>query len=377
MTYGPKIISALEKEREELDKEKQWAKGEHEDLEPYAGELGPKSYHPDQLPSFRICISIVEDLAKRVTEQLVHRPTIKDVDREVQNIHNMRVKRAALREEDRIDRCVRLLNTEMVSEVVHDLAGSICVEYNEVHKRAKGNTKDLLIEAFDVSPSVRPMLMPVLSELIKRRDASDEQHDSRIAHHTTKLKVASMGNHKSDSLQREKDGKKGGRKVGGSKEDVMDKHEAGQSDEVDYDTTLVPDSDEFIHALRGDTSLTDMEDDYWGKFDLTWEGHDLPPKAGPVTVACLSANNRYLFTGHKKGAVLFWDCCHAEPLLIRQNLRENVPKEDQLEIIQACFGSGGGGSRVATLDQARHSIVDNRGGLVREQQEEEGINVSC
>ena len=234
-----------------------------------------------------------------------------------------------------MDRAVRLLNNETISEVVHDLAGSICVEYNEVHKRAKGSTKDLIIESFDVSASVRPMLMPVLSELIKRRDVADQMNASRIAHHSTKLKY----------------GKKG-RKAGEAEEDMkMDVQEVKSVDEVDYDTVLLPHTDVFLSPIRGSKDLVDMEDDYWGKFDLQWEGHDIPPKAGPATVACLSFNNRFLFTGHKKGAVLFWDCAHEEPLLIRQDLRENALKTDQHEVVEARFGSGGGGMRVVCLDK--------------------------
>jgi hypothetical protein len=226
-----------------------------------------------------------------------------------------------------------------VSSQVHDLAGSICVEYNEVHKRAKESTKGLLIEAFDVSAAVRPMLMPVLSELIKRREQDDMQNPSRIAHHSTKLKHAT---------------KKGKGKDGKDEDEEQERTYDGERgiDEVDYDTTLLPDTDVFLEPIKGDSTLVNMEDDYWEKFDLHWEGHDIPTAAGPATVACLSYNNRFLFTGHKEGAVLFWDCAHDEPLLIRQDLRKTVDKKYQTEVVEARFGSGGGGLRVVCLDKA-------------------------
>ena len=123
------------------------------------------------------------------------------------------------------------------------------------------------------------MLMPVLSELIKRREVSDIQHASRIAHHATKLKV--------------------GRKIdlatgkGGDSNENMDTAlESLKSrrtvDEVDYDTSLLPDRDDFPPPIRGDASLVEMEDDYWNKFEMDWEGHDFPAKAGPATGEYLS-----------------------------------------------------------------------------------------
>jgi len=343
MDLIPKIIESLEHEREDLEKEKEWAQGENGNIEPYAGELGPRSYHPDQLPTFRICISIVEDLAKKVTERLVHRPTIKDVNREVQNFDHMKKQRERSREEERVQRVVRAMHNELTSEIVHDLAGSICVEYQQVHERAKASTKDLLIEAFDVSASTRPMLMPVLSELIKRREVTDEAHNSRIAHHATKLKVGKKTDLKKRTNNDNDDNDQNKEAVSGDTADV---------DEVDYDTSLLPDTDVFPHKVRGDQHLVEMEDDYWDKFSLQWEGHNFPPKAGPATVACLSGNNRFMFTGHHKGAVLFWDLAHDEPLLVRQDLRDQgIPKSDLQEVTHAKFGSGGGGMRVVALDK--------------------------
>ena len=115
---------------------------------------------------------------------------------------------------------------------------------------AKGisKAKNLLIEAFDVSASSRPMLMPVLNELIKRREVSDIQHDSRIAHHATKLKVG----RKIDLVTG---------KGGDSNENMDTALESLKSrrtvDEVDYDTSLLPDRDDFF-TLQRKTHLTLM-----------------------------------------------------------------------------------------------------------------------
>lgn len=334
----PKVIDSLEKEKLELEKEREWAKSETANMKEYQGELGARSYHPDQLPTFRICISIIEDLADKITDMLVNRPTEKDVKQQFENILYMKKQRETMREQNRLDRVVRLLNSETISEVVHDLAGSICVEYNEVHKRAKGSTKDLIIEAFDVSAAVRPMLKPVLTELIKRRENSDMQHASRIAHHSTKLKAIKKKNIGKHTEEKDND-------------DQQEFGTKGDIDSVDYDTSLTPDSDVYLDALKGKHDLIEMEEDFFGKFKLEWHGYDLPEKAGPATVACLSYNNRFIFTGHHKGAVLFWDCAHEDPLLIRQDLRLNALKTDQHEIVQATFGSGGGGLRVVCLDK--------------------------
>ena len=75
-------------------------------------------------------ISIVEDLAKTVTEQLVHRPTIKDVNQDVVNFDHMKKQRERTREEERIQRVLRAMHNELTSEIVHDLAGSICGKYS-------------------------------------------------------------------------------------------------------------------------------------------------------------------------------------------------------------------------------------------------------
>jgi hypothetical protein len=167
MTLIPNVINALEKEKIELQKEKgkhfqtkidrpatttqpdfvhsfilsffhsfilsffffffsAWAQSETSNIKPYNGEMGARSYHPDQLPTFRICISIVEDLAESVTQMLVNRPTEKDVEKELEKFLYMKKQRIVMHEKNRLDRAIRLLNNETISELVRGLWAGWC-----------------------------------------------------------------------------------------------------------------------------------------------------------------------------------------------------------------------------------------------------------
>jgi hypothetical protein len=88
--------------------------------------MGARSYHPDQLPTFRICISIVEDLANSVTQMLVNRPTEKDVEKELEKFLYMKKQRIVMHEKNRLDRAIRLLNNETISELVRGLWAGWC-----------------------------------------------------------------------------------------------------------------------------------------------------------------------------------------------------------------------------------------------------------
>ena len=116
---------------------------------------------------------------------------------------------------------------------------------------------------------------------------------------------------------------------------------------MDYDTALVPESDVFPSRLVPYIPLQEMEDEYWSKFKLHWTGHNLPAKAGPCTVACESDDGRFIFTGHEKGAVIFWDCVGKEPLPIRMDLRAELPPEARVAVTHAKYGSGGGAGELS------------------------------
>ncbi len=342
----PMTIEELDAELNALEAERKWAAAsDASKMKPYDGHLGPRSYHPDQIPVYRIVHEIVEDLAEQVTIRLVTRPTLKDVKTVVSNFEHAKVQKEARRSEQRFDRAVRWMNNEMIMEVVHDLAGSICVEYDEVHKRAALATREILVEAFDVSNSVRPMLNPILQELSKRRSVSDNLNKSRIAHHATRLRFG-HGNRTLTPAQMAEQAK--------SEAEADASRASGQgksADDVDYDTILLPDSDVFPSRLRPYEPLKEMEDDFWSKFEMHWTGHEVPAKAGPCTVACESDDGRFIFTGHQNGAVVFWDCAGSEPLVIRMDLRGDVPPEARVAVTHAKYGSGGGGGRVITLDE--------------------------
>ena len=341
----PMTIEELDAQLDALEAERKWVEsiGEAE-TKAYDGHLGPRSYHPDQIPTYRICHEIVEQLSEQVVSRLVMQPTIKDVKQVVTDFKFAKQKNEVRREERRFDRALRWLNNEIMMEVVHDLAGSICVEYNEVHKRAALAARDILVEAFDVSSSVRPMLNPILEELIKRRQVSDNMNKSRISHHSSKLRFGRKGGALTPEQMAEE------AKAAEDEENSRTSGQGAGGDDVEYDTALVPESDIFPSRLVPYGPLQEMEDDYWGKFKLHWTGHNLPSKAGPCTVACESDDGRFIFTGHAKGAVVFWDCAGKEPLPIRMDLRSNLPQEACVAVTHAKYGSGGGGGRVITLD---------------------------
>eukprot|EP00946_MAST-07B_sp_MAST-7B-sp1_P001075 g1075.t1 len=342
----PMTIEELDAEMKALENERKWAQSDDAArAKPYDGSLGARSYHPDQIPVYRIVHEIVEDLAEKVTERLVTRPTIKDVKKVVADFEFSKQRRLARRNEERIERSVRSVNNEILMEMVHDLAGSICVEQKEVQKRATVAARNILIEAFDVSNTVRPMLNPVLEELVTRRQINDNKNKSRVAHHSTRLRFGHTGKDLTPAQIAEQAKKE-------AEEDASRASGQGKrADDVDYDTILLPDSDVFPRRVLPDTSLLKMEDDYWSKFNMKWTGHAFPAKAGACTVACESDNGRFIFTGHANGAVIFWDCVGPEPLIIRMDLRNDIPPEARVEVTQAKYGSGGGGGRVITLDK--------------------------
>ena len=124
---------------------------------------------------------------------------------------------------------------------------------------------------------------------------------------------------------------------------------------LDPDVVFVPTVSRTLNRPKLPLYYVNSEKEYWKLIDFTWTELVLPSnvlkRAGPITCLSNSPDGRFLFSGHQKGAGLLWDCWWHPPLLIRATYRDKMPKEKISPVIQATWGIGGSGHRIATIDE--------------------------
>ena len=313
--------------------------------QPYNGYMGKKSYLKSQMPTYKICREFAFNIVEKTFYKLfVLRPTRKNAEKAIRQLNDRKKMDSRLLEKEQENKAMRWILQDIVNSEVQDICYSIAYERNLVVKKSETMGLNLILKSFpeDQLQGNMSIMKNAFEEMIKRREKRNESSTSRRAHQKSTLNLTHDKRHVSH--KRAKD-------VGVKTAD--DKEE--EKEELDPDVVFVPTVSRTLNRPQLPLYYVKTEKEYWKRIDIKWSELTLPSnvlkRAGLITCIALSPDGRFLYTGHDKGSGLLWDCFWHPPLLIRASYRDKMPKEKFSPVVQAIFGIGGSGHRIATIDK--------------------------